>query len=108
MNLKPLFDLVNNAPVAELLAPDEELKTTYDLICPSEYTIQKMIRLDMLDEFDYDLITEKLSKIAGQSLIINNAIPNEKVIDFSKQNPPWSHHKYPDYFPSKCHLVSRM
>ena len=30
-------------------------KTTYDLICPSEYTIQKMIKLDMLDTYDYDL-----------------------------------------------------
>lgn len=30
-------------------------KTTYDLVCPSEYTIQKMIRLDMLDKYDYNL-----------------------------------------------------
>jgi len=30
-------------------------KTTYDLICPSEYTIQKMIRLDMLETYDYNL-----------------------------------------------------
>ncbi len=30
-------------------------KTTYDLVCPSEYTIQKMIRLEMLDTYDYDL-----------------------------------------------------
>lgn len=30
-------------------------KTTYDLVCPSEYTIQKMIRYDMLDKYDYDL-----------------------------------------------------
>ena len=30
-------------------------KTSYDLVCPSEYTIQKMIRLDMLEEFDYEL-----------------------------------------------------
>ena len=30
-------------------------KTTYDLICPSEYTIQKMIRLDMLDKYDFEL-----------------------------------------------------
>ena len=41
-------------------------KTTYDLICPSEYTIQKMIRLDMLDEFDYDL------KDANGNLIMSN------------------------------------
>ena len=30
-------------------------KTTYDLICPSEYTIQKMIREEMLDTYDYEL-----------------------------------------------------
>ena len=29
-------------------------KTTYDLCCPSEYTIQKMIRDDMLEKYDYD------------------------------------------------------
>ena len=34
-------------------------KTTYDLICPSEYTIQKMIRLNMLDTFDYELKDNK-------------------------------------------------
>lgn len=30
-------------------------KTTYDLICPSEYTIQKMMREEMLDTYDYEL-----------------------------------------------------
>ena len=34
-------------------------KTTYDLICPSEYTIQKMIRLDMLETYDYELKDSK-------------------------------------------------
>lgn len=33
-------------------------KTTYDLICPSEYTIQKMIKLDMLEKYDYELKDE--------------------------------------------------
>ena len=41
-------------------------KTTYDLICPSEYTIQKMIRLDMLETYDYDLKDE------NGNLIMNN------------------------------------
>lgn len=41
-------------------------KTTYDLICPSEYTIQKMIKLDMLDTFDYNL------KDANGNLIMDN------------------------------------
>ncbi len=29
-------------------------KTTYDLVCPSEYTIQKMIADDMLEKMDYE------------------------------------------------------
>lgn len=29
-------------------------KTTYDLCCPSEYAIQKMIREGMLEKYDYD------------------------------------------------------
>lgn len=29
-------------------------KSTYDLICPSEYTIQKMIRLDLLEKFELE------------------------------------------------------
>lgn len=29
-------------------------KTTYDLACPSEYMIQKMIREDMLEKYDYN------------------------------------------------------
>lgn len=33
-------------------------KTTYDLVCPSDYTIQKMIKLDMLEEYDYSLKDE--------------------------------------------------
>lgn len=41
-------------------------KTTYDLVCPSDYTIQKMIRLNMLDEFDYDL------KDSNGNLIMTN------------------------------------
>ena len=31
-------------------------KNTYDLVCPSEYAIQKMMYLDMLQEFDLSLI----------------------------------------------------
>ena len=29
-------------------------KTDYDVICPSEYMIQKMIREDMLETFDFE------------------------------------------------------
>ncbi len=44
--------------------------------------------IDKLEESSKDIaFSRKLSKLAGQSLIINKAIPNEKVIDFSKENP---------------------
>jgi len=50
--------------------------------------IELIENIDKLEEAATDIsFSRKLSKIAGQSLIINNAIPNEKVIDFSKQNP---------------------
>lgn len=38
-------------------------KTSYDLVCPSDYTIQKMIRLNMLEEFDYNLLDANGDKI---------------------------------------------
>lgn len=41
-------------------------KTSYDLVCPSEYTIQKMIRLDMIEKFDYEL------KDKNNNLILDN------------------------------------
>lgn len=41
-------------------------KTSYDLICPSEYTIQKMMNLDMVEPFDYDL------KDANGNLVMEN------------------------------------
>ena len=36
-----LFDLLNNTPVVELLAPDEEIKTTCDFINKSLKPIQR-------------------------------------------------------------------
>ena len=54
-----LFDLVNNAPVAELLAPDEELKTTYDFINKSLKPIdRKAIVTDLKP--GYDSVMQKL------------------------------------------------
>lgn len=38
-------------------------KTSYDLVCPSDYTIQKMIRLNMIEEFDYNLLDANGDKI---------------------------------------------
>ena len=30
-------------------------KNVYDIVCPSEYAIQKMLKLDMIEEFDLDM-----------------------------------------------------
>lgn len=39
-------------------------KTTYDLVCPSEYTIQKMIRENMLEKFDTNGIDGYLEHVS--------------------------------------------
>lgn len=54
-----LFDLVNNAPVAELLAPDEELKTTYDFINKSLKPIERTGIVTDLKP-GYDTVMQKL------------------------------------------------
>ena len=54
-----LFDLINNAPVAELLAPDEELKTTYDFINKSLKPIQRTAIVTDLKP-GYDTVMQKL------------------------------------------------
>ena len=37
--------------------------TQYDLLCPSDYMIQRLIREDKLEKFDYDLTTESYDLI---------------------------------------------
>ena len=54
-----LFDLVNHTPVAELLAPDEELKTTYDFINRSLKPIQRTAIVTDLKP-GYDTVMQKL------------------------------------------------
>ena len=54
-----LFDLVNNAPVTELLAPDEDLKKTYDFINKSvKPNDRKAIVTDL--KLGYDSVMKKL------------------------------------------------
>jgi len=54
-----LFDLVNNTPSVELLAPVGELKTTYDFINKYLKPIQiKAIVINLKSE--YDSIMQKL------------------------------------------------
>ncbi len=53
-------------------------KTDYDVICPSEYMIQKMIREDMLEKFDlenYDLdLYQKNASLYLQNLFKDNKL----------------------------------
>ena len=54
-----LFDLVNNAPVAELLAPNEDLNTTYEFINKSvKHKDKKAIVTDLKP--GYDSVMKKL------------------------------------------------
>jgi len=64
-------------------------KTTYDLVCPSEYTIQKMIRLEMLDTYDYNLKDEKGNLVMTN---YNYVSPYLKEL-FSKQG--WEQYAVP-------------
>lgn len=51
-------------------------------------SIEIVENINMLQEAAEDItFSRKLSKIAGQSLIISKSIPNEKVIEFSKKHP---------------------
>lgn len=51
-------------------------------------SIEIIENINILREAAEDItFSRKLSKIAGQSLIISQSIPNEKVIEFSKKHP---------------------
>lgn len=43
----------------------KNLGADYDLACPSDYMIQKMINEDLLEEFDYDNVTNTYDSIAN-------------------------------------------
>lgn len=55
-------------------------KTDYDVICPSEYMIQKMIREDMLETFDFENnnldIYQKNASLYLQNLFKGNKLDN--------------------------------
>lgn len=55
-------------------------KTDYDVICPSEYMIQKMIREDMLETFDFENnnldIYQKNASLYLQNLFKENKLDN--------------------------------
>lgn len=64
-------------------------KTSYDLCCPSEYTIQKMIRLDMLEEYDFDLLDPN-----GEKILTNYDYVSPYLKDlFTKNN--WQNYAIP-------------
>lgn len=64
-------------------------KTTYDLICPSEYTIQKMIRLDMLDKYDFNLKDKN-----GEKILENYQNVSPYLIDLFTKNG-WNDYAVP-------------
>ena len=79
-----LFYLINNAPVAELLAPDEDLKTTCDFINKSVKSIhRKAIVTDLKP--GYDGVMNKLGfKHQHCTYHLRLAI-NERIKKFLKQ-----------------------
>ena len=79
-----LFDLVNNAPVAELLASDEDLKTTYDFINKSiKTTDRKAIVTDLKP--GYDGIMHKLGFKHQHCIYHLRLAINERIKKFLKQ-----------------------
>ena len=64
-------------------------KTTYDLICPSEYTIQKMIRLEMLEEYDFELKDKN-----GDLILENYANVSPYLLDLFAKNG-WAEYAVP-------------
>ena len=82
-----LFDFVNNTPVEELLAPDEDLKTTYDFINKSVKPIdRKAIVTDLKP--GYDGIMKKL-EFKHQYYIYHLRL----AIQFKKENEKISEYK---------------
>ena len=79
-----LFDLVNNAPVAELLAPDEDLKTTYEFINKSIKPIdRKAIVTDLKP--GYDTVMNKLGFKHQQCIYHLRLAINERIKRYLKQ-----------------------
>ena len=79
-----LFDLVNNAPVAELLAPDEDLKTTYDFINKSVKPInRKAIVTDLKP--GYDGVMNKLGFKHQHCIYHLRLAINERIKKYLKQ-----------------------
>ena len=79
-----LFDLINNAPVAELLAPDEDLKTTYDFINKSvKPNDRKAIVTDLKP--GYDSVMKKLGFKHQHCIYHLRLAINERIKKFLKQ-----------------------
>lgn len=79
-----LFDSVNNAPVAELLADNEDLKTTYDFINKSVKPIdRKAIVTDLKP--GYDSVMNKLGFKHQHCIYHLRLAINERIKKFLKQ-----------------------
>ena len=56
-------------------------KTEYDLVCPSEYAIQKMIKNDMIQEFDFDIKDKN-----GDLIFTNYKNVSDYIINLFKED----------------------
>ena len=79
-----LFDLVNNAPVAESLAPDEDLKTTYEFINKSVKPIDRKAIITDLKP-GYDGVMKKLGFKHQHCIYHLRLTINERIKKFLKQ-----------------------
>ena len=79
-----LFDLVNNAPIAELLAPDESTETTYNFI---NKTIKPHERKAIVTDLKpgYDTIMRNLGLKHQHCTFHLNLSVNERIRKYLKQ-----------------------
>ena len=79
-----LFDSVNNAPIAELLAHDEDLKTTYDFI---NQTLKPIDRKAIITDLKpgYDSIMKKLGFKHQHCIYHLRLAINERIKKYLKQ-----------------------
>ncbi|MBE6506282.1 MAG: hypothetical protein E7Z73_11240 [Methanobrevibacter millerae] len=81
---QPLFDLINDAPIAELLAPNEDLNTTYEFINKSvKHKDRKAIVTDLKP--GYDSVMKKLEFKHQHCTYHLRLAVNERIKKYLKQ-----------------------
>lgn len=67
-------------------------KSSYDLICPSDYTIQKMIKEGMVEPLDMSLL-DNYTQYA--SPYIKDLFENSKTVNENQEEVSWSDYSIP-------------